>query len=370
MFAVYLYVMSGHSISRFFRVHFPPPTYMALPTAGIDISTSSVKAVHIKESSYGLEADIFDEIALPENVINKGDITLKQSVANTLNILAQRHGMKAAHVSLPESKSYLFELKVRGKNKEEWRTTVEQSLDEYVPLPPDTVVFNLTPLRVVAGETLVVGVGYSRKIVENFLHVIEESGIEPASFESEIFSTARALLPARKDETVLIIDIGKTTTKLVIAERQIPRFATTLDVGGDALTRTVEKYFGVSEEEARKIKVEHGIVSSGGKEEYLPEMLLTASAIRDEVTMRLEYWQNRTRTNNLFAPVSRAVLVGGNATVRGLPEYLSSKLHIPVMLGDVFTNFASLDKWLPSVDYSQSFAYTTSIGLALRDYVQ
>lgn len=362
--------MSEQSLSRFFRVHFPPPAYIALPTAGVDISTSSMKAVHIKEYAHGPEVDIFDEVALPDNVMSKGDITSKQTVADTLKTLVQRHGMKAAHVSLPESKSYLFELKVRGKNKEEWRTEVEQSLDEYVPLPPDTVMFNIMPLKVVAGETLVVGVGYARKIVENFLQVLEESGVEPASFESEMFSTARALLPAHTDETVLIIDIGKTTTKLIIAERQIPRFATTLDVGGDALTHAIQKYFGVSEEEARKIKVEHGIVSSGGKEEYLTAMLLTASAIRDEVTMRLEYWQNRTRTNNLFAPVTRAVLVGGNATVRGLPEYLSSTLRVPVVLGDVFTNFASLDTWLPSVEYAQSFAYTTAIGLALRDYVQ
>lgn len=362
--------MSKHSISRFFRVHFPPPAYMSLPTAGIDISTSGIKMTHIKECPKGLEVDIFDDVGLPDNVINKGDIISQQPVADTLKALTLKNKFKAAHVSLPESKSYLFELKVRGKSEEEWRTAVEQSLDEYVPLPPDTVIFNIMPLRVVAGETLVVGIGYARKIVENFLHVLDEGGIEPASFESEMFSTARALLPAHTDETVLIIDIGKTTTKLIIAERQIPRFATTLEVGGDALTKSVQKYFGVSEEEARKIKIEHGIVSSGGKEDYLTAMLLTASVIREEVTMRLEYWQNRTRTNNLFAPVTRAVLVGGNATVRGLPEYLSDTLHIPVMLGDVFTNFASLDTWLPTIDYAQSFAYTTAIGLALRDYAQ
>ncbi len=361
--------MSERSVAHFFHVHFPPPKYMALPTAGIDISTSSIKAVHIQECQYGLEADMFDEIALPASVINKGNITSQQSVANTLKTLVQHNALKAAHVSLPEAKSYLFELKVRGKNENEWRTAVEQSLDEYVPLPPSTVVFSIMPLRVVAGETLVVGIAYARKIVEDFLHVLDDVAIEPISFESEMFSTARALLPAHTDETVLIIDIGKTTTKLVIAERQIPRFATTLDVGGDALTHAVQKYFNVSEEEARKIKMEHGIVSSGGKEEYLAAMLLTASAIRDEVSTRLEYWQNRARTNTLFAPVTRAVLVGGNATVRGLPEYLASTLHIPVMLGDVFTNFASLDTWLPSVDYSESFAYTTAIGLALRDYV-
>lgn len=360
--------MSIQSISRFFRVNFPPPVYLAPPTTGIDISTSSIKAVRVKEYIHGLEVDTFAETDLPVGVIDKGSIISPQLVVDTLKTLIKHHSIKAAHLSLPELKSYLFELKVKGKNKEEWKTAVEQRLDEYVPLPPETVIFDIMPLRAVGGETLVVGVGYAKHVVENMLHICDEANIEPMSFESEMFSSARALLPARTDETVLIIDIGKTTTKLIIAERQLPRFATTIEVGGDALTLAVQKYFGVSEEEARKIKIEHGIVSSGNKEDYLAAMLLTASAIRGEVKQRLEYWQNRARANKLFAPVTRAVIVGGNATVRGLPEYLASDLHIPVTLGNVFTNFASRDIWLPSVEYAQSFAYTTSIGLSLRDY--
>jgi len=33
----------------------------------------------------------------------------------------------------------------------------------------------------------------------------------------------------------------------------------------------------------------------------------------------------------------------------------------------VFANFASRDAWVPAPDYTESLAYATAIGLALRD---
>ena len=97
-------------------------------------------------------------------------------------------------------------------------------------------------------------------------------------------------------------------------------------------------------------------------------MLSTVSAIREEILKRLDYWQTRAVTGSAHEPVTRAILVGGNATVRGLPEYLETALKIPVELGDVFTNLAKRDDWLPPIDYMESLAYATAIGLALREY--
>ena len=50
-------------------------------------------------------------------------------------------------------------------------------------------------------------------------------------------------------------------------------------------------------------------------------------------------------------------------------EYLEGALQIPVTAGDVFTNLASRDTWIPALDYTESLAYATAIGLALRDHV-
>jgi len=361
--------MDNLSLRRFARVYFAPPKYLALPTAGIDISTSSIKSVRLAEHPHGLEVADFDEMPLPRGVVENGEIIKVEPVIDALKILVKKRGIRAAHISLPESKSYLFEAKVTGNSEEEWRAGIERRIDELVPLPPATVTFDIVPLRKIGNETLVVGVGYATRVIEHMLSILDDVHIEPHSFENEIFAATRALLSSSADETVLVVDIGKATTKLFIAERRLPRFATTLDVGGDALTLAVEKYFKVDEKEARRVKIEHGIVSSAGNDEYLSAMLSTVSVIREEVKRRLDYWQTHSCTDNDCTPVSRVVLVGGNATVRGLPEYFSGALKVPVILGNVFSNLAPRDVWLPSVDHAQSFAYTTAIGLALRDYV-
>jgi len=114
------------------------------------------------------------------------------------------------------------------------------------------------------------------------------------------------------------------------------------------------------------VKAEKGIVPAPGNEDYLAAMLSTVSAIRDELSRRLEYWQAKA-ASGAHEPVARAIIAGGNASLRGLPEYLSGALNIPVSPGDVFTNLASRDAWIPELDYSESLAYATAIGLALRD---
>ena len=185
--------------------------------------------------------------------------------------------------------------------------------------------------------------------------ILEAAGAQPID-EFSVF----ALLPHGDTETVLIIDIGKTTTKLLIASSRIPRFTTTLEVGGHALTLAVQKHFGVTEEEAKRVKAEKGLVVGAENEEYLTAMLSTVSVIRDEIIRRLDYWQTRAGSVAAHAPVTRAILVGGNATLRGLPEYLGASLKIPVELGDVFRNFAPRGEWLPPVDYTESLAYATA----------
>lgn len=362
--------MSDLSLKQLARVYFAPPEFLALPTAGIDISTSSVKAVGIVEKTHGIEVAYFDNIALPDGAVVEGEIIKPEPVAKALKKLADKHGIKAAHVSLPESKSYLFESHVPVSHVSEWHTVVEQHIDEYVPIPPNNVIFDIAPLSKKKDSVLVVGVGYAKRTIDSALEVLDAANIEPRSLESETFAGARALFLAQPKETVLVVDIGKTTTKITVVEQRLPRFATTLGVGGDAFTLAIQKYFKVDEEAARKIKIEHGVVSSAGNEEYLSAMILTMSAIRDEVRSRFDYWQAHSCAEKECSPISRAIVVGGNATIRGLPEYLSSALNVSVELGDVFTNLASRDVWLPSINHAQSFAYTTAIGLALRDYAK
>lgn len=358
------------AFSERMRAFLAPPEYLALPLSGIDLSTSGVKAVRLAEGPEGLTLASYTQARMPPGAFTDGEIVDRPAVVTALVTAAEAIGISVSNVSLPESKSYLFEMAVPGSERAEWRTGIEQHLDELIPLPPSETVFDFVETgRNKEGDTLVAGIGFARRIVDDTLAAFDEAGIGVRALEGETFAFARALLPPGDESTILVIDVGKTTTKMAIVARGIPRFTTTINIGGHALTLAVQKYFGVTEAEARKVKYERGIVPMPGNEEYLAAMLSTVSAIRDEISRRLGYWQERATAGGAHEPVTRALLVGGNASTRGFPEYLEGALQIPVSSGDVFTNFASRDIWIPSLDQNESLAYGTAIGLALRDHV-
>ncbi len=353
------------------RAAFAPPRYIALPLSGVDLSTSGVKAVRLVKGVNGLILSHYAQSNIPFGAFVDGEIVDHPAIVTALVDASHTTGISVANVALPESKSYLFETTVEGSKKVEWRIAVEQHLDELIPLPPLETAFDIVGVgQNKQGNTLVAGVGFARRVVEETLSVFDQANITTRSLEDEPFAMARALLPEGDTSTVLIIDVGKTTTKIAIVMDRIPRFATTIGIGGHALTLAVQKYFGVTETEARKIKAERGIVSAPGNEDYLAAMLSTVSAIRDEIATRLDYWQKRAASSGAHESVSHAILAGGNASVRGFPEYLEGSLGVPVVTGDVFTNLASRDTWIPELDYTESLAYATAIGLALRDTVK
>lgn len=357
------------TLARIARVELAPPNYIAMPTAGIDISTSGLKLALLREREHGLELAAYGEERFELGVIADGEIADRATVVKGIAALMKRHHVRVANIALPESRGYLFEADAEGVNAPAWRTAVEQHIDEFVPLPPAEVAFDVAPLSVHGSSAHLVGVGCAQKVVDELLGSFDDAGVTVRAIESETFALPRALLKHGDTETVLIIDIGRTSTKLLVVTNRLPRFATTLDIGGHALTLAVQKHFGVTGEEAKRVKAEKGLVGGEGNEEYVAAMLSTVSAIREEIGRRLEYWQTRATAVAEHAPVTRAILVGGNATVRGLPEYLETALKVPVELGDVFVNLASRSEWLPPVDYLESLAYGTAIGLALRSYV-
>lgn len=350
------------------RLALAPPRFLAPPLAGIDVSASGVKGVRLKETPHGLILASYAAEYLPPSAFADGDIADAVPIATAIKRVAELIGVSGASVALPEPKSYLFETTVAGRTKTERRIEVEQRLDELVPLPPSETSFDFVPVGEVEGGMRVAGVAFASRIVTRILALFDEAHITARSLGDETFANARALLPTGDTSTTLIIDLGKTTTKLAVVEARIPRFATTVAIGGHAFTLAVQKHFGVTEQEARRVKIERGIVPAPGNEDYLAAMLSTVSAIKDEIATRLEYWQSRQAKERGHAPVTRAILAGGNATVRGLPEYLEAALQIPVATGDVFTNLAPREHWIPEIDYAESLAYATSIGLALYEY--
>ncbi|MDO8523793.1 MAG: type IV pilus assembly protein PilM [bacterium] len=345
---------------------FPPPSFVAMPAAGIDISQGSVKCVVLRQRGMVSELASYLEIPVPEGAIVNGDIEVPERIVEILRSIRLRLGVHYANASLSERKSYLYQAIVPGRAKD-LRSAVESDLEAHVPLPPGEVLFDFEPIRETGEGTAVSVTAYARRIVEGYMRMFKSAGIMLRMLEAESQSLVRATLSeADASAPVMIVDFGKHTTRIAIAENGVVAFTATLDVGGDSLTAAVMKLFSVPEPEAEKIKNERGFLMNKENKDLIEALMTTVSVVKDEVAKHLSYWNNPAADDPPRKNVEKIIVCGGNANLRGFPEYLEGAVGLPVSVANVWVRAFSLDAYVPPMPFSESLEYATAIGLAER----
>lgn len=345
---------------------FPPPQFLAMNGAGVDIGSGSVKSLEFISRGDTCEVLSSHESELAEGVITDGDIEKPETLIETLRSFRLRERVYFAHASLPEKKAYLYQTLIPAVEKK-LLPAVEFSLESHVPISPSDVVFDFEVVRKVEAGTVVSVTAYAKRVIEMYTDVFTKAGIVLRSLEIESQAIGRAVLtPEDKKRAVMIIDFGRKTTRIGIFDNGVVGFTATVDVGGEALTAAVMKHFSVSGEEAETIKNEQGFLEGNENRELYEALMTTISVLKDEVNKHIQYWNASAETEVPRQKVERLVLVGGNANLKGLPEYLSRALGIPTRVGNVWANAFSLDEYIPPMTQQDSLEFATTVGLAMR----
>ncbi|MAJ97424.1 MAG: hypothetical protein CMI56_02300 [Parcubacteria group bacterium] len=364
---VYLCNMQGLHTNRIAAL-FPPPEFLAMPAAGIDISDTSIKYLDATYSPAGLVPRVFDVIRLPSGVVVEGVVQDRSKLSDALRELKEHHGRTFANVSLPEEHAYLYTIEVPTAHKQkDILQVVEFSLSEHAPIPSDNAVFNYDVIRQQGNVTEISVTVFPKDIVETYKQALEDSGFQVKSFELEDQSIARSIIPIGSKSVSMVIDFGRTRTGITIALGQIPIFSTTVKIGGNVLTEAIISQFDVTEEEADEIKRTQGIEDC--QDETLKKILTdTTNALIDEIRRHYRYWDTRRdEEGNRIAGIERIFLCGGAVGLKGLPEQVSSVLQVPVQLGNVWGNMFDLNTHIPKISRTISWQAAASAGLLLRD---
>lgn len=349
---------------------FPPPEFLAMPAAGIDVSDTSIKYLDASYSSAGLVPRVFDSVRIPRGLVVDGVVEDIDGLGAALRELRGANDRQFANVSLPEELVYLYTLEVPTAHEEkEILQMVEFSLSEHVPIHADNAVFNYDIMRRRGPVTDISVTVFPKDVIEGYKQAFEVGGFKVKGFELEAQSVARSIIPVESEGVSMVIDFGRTRTGITIAFGQVPIFSTTVKVGGNALTEAIMKHYSVSEQEADEIKRKQGIAEC--EEEKLCKVLMdTTTALTEEIRRHYRYWDTRRDDDgNRIAGIERIFLCGGAVGLKGLPEHVSSVLQVPVRVGNVWENMFNLNKHIPKVSRIISWQYATAAGLLLRDVI-
>jgi len=351
----------------------PPPTYLTMPSMGVDISDTSLKYVSfhpVRKTGTQRKLKQWGDIAIPNGIVHRGQVNEPKQLAAALGEFKAKTNAEYISVSLPEERAYLFETEIkRNTPLKEIRSLLEFRLEENVPIPSKDVYFDymLLPGDTEKQNIKVAVAAYARETIEHYYGACVDSGLRPVSFEVEAQAMARATVPTDVKGAVMLVDFGKTRTGIGIVYKGTLLYTSTIDLGGDILSKSLRKVLGtdVAESALTKLKNTQGLIRSIEKSEVHDTLIGTISVIKDELASRMQYWHIRNG-NSDDRRISSVYLCGGSSNLKGLPAYLTESLGINTIRANVWENAFSLDAHIPPIDLRHSFGYATAIGLALK----
>ena len=346
---------------------FPVPKYLAMPAVGIDISDYAIKYISLANKKGEKSLEVYGKVDLPLEVIERGEIKDMETVVKLLTRLRDEHHFNFVHLALPEEHAYLFQMSVPKGTRSEVEQQIEFHLKENVPIDASEAVFDFSIYKK-HKETYDVNVSvYPKAIALQYMSALEESGYTLLSMEIEGQATARTLLSGKDKRPVLVIDIGRNNSSVSISTQGEVTFTASLDIGGDYFTRAIARDLNISFQEAEKLKRKHGLRDTPESEMVFNSFSPLAAKFAETIRKHLMYWHmHMSSTGTEQEEVSHVVVVGGNANITGLVEYLEAILDVSVEVGDVWKKVFSYDEYIPDIHASSSLEYATAVGLGLR----
>lgn len=347
---------------------FPPPRFLEMSAAGLDISNKSVKFLEFKKTSEGLRIDKYGRENIPAGTISGGEIKNKETLIEVLKKMKNRHNLHFIRLSLPEEKAYIYHTVVPREAAGNIKEAASFTLEENVPVSSNEIIFDADVMEENDHNHIDITVSaFPRSNIESYVSVCKEAGLEPLSMEIEAEAVARAVLPEGDRGTYLVLDFGATRSSLFVASHGSVHFTATLEIGGDMLTKTVEKFSGLPYEEAEKLKRQAGFIKNKDNKDLFLALMGTVSALKDEINRYYVYWHTHvSKSGDRVDKIEKIIVCGGEANLPGLSEYLSSSLRIKVETANIWTNAFSLEDYIPEMPFEDSLGYATAAGLALR----
>ena len=335
---------------------------------GIDINALSVKLVELKKhgnkvtlSTYGF-SERFSE-AMPKE---SAPIDVRRTADLIKSICEKAHtNSNLSLASLPTFSVFSSIISVNHTvNKKDLEAAINWEAKKVIPLPLQDIVLDWQVIDEApsgAGGQRVLLTGAPKNLIQSYVNVFKTAQLNLLSLETEIFALIRSLL-GNDRSSVMIVQLGSTTTNIFVVDKSVPVMNRSIAVGGINITQAIASQLNMSLQQAEQFKYDmmHNGTDAEGK---MPPMIIEAiSPIVNEIKYILEVFGSKDNRR-----VEKIILTGGGALLPGLPGYLSELFNTNTIVGDPWFRVAYPFELKPILDKIGP-RLAVAIGLAMREF--
>jgi len=343
---------------------------------GLDIGTTKVCAIVAGTDEHG-RLNILGVGRSPSDGITRGVVThidrTMNSIMAAITEAESTSGVKVRSVIVGIAGDHIQSFQSRGvigisgPDHEVTQADIDRLIEDTkrVALPSDRKIIHVIPQEfIIDGQDGIYDpVGMSGVRMEANVHIItglvsaaqniykcvQRAGLEVSDMVLEPLASSYAVLDEEEKEVgIALIDVGGGTTDLAVFEERTIRHTAVIGIAGKKVTDDIRKGLGVLNDQAERLKREHGtafvpsVVNNepivlpgvGGRAPLEIDSRLLAQIIQPRMEEIFEIAALESKRSGYARHLSGGVvLTGGGALVKGSAELAREVLDMPVKVG-------------------------------------
>src|ERR1039457_1862705 len=232
-------------------------------TVGIDVGSSSVKLVQVREQKGVLQLVNVGLLPLPAEAIVDNTLMDSSAVVENIRNLVKSLKINAAEAACSISGNAVIIRKIilPTMNSEELEDQIQWEAEQYIPFDINDVNIDFQILGQDENDPSkmnVLLVASKKDIVNDYITVFSESGLKLTVIDVDSFAVQNAFevnYDIYPEEVIALVNIGANIMNLNIIKNGASLFTRDAQLGGSIYTDEIQKQFGVSGEDAEKIKI-------------------------------------------------------------------------------------------------------------------
>ncbi|HTP39827.1 MAG TPA: pilus assembly protein PilM [Steroidobacteraceae bacterium] len=341
---------------------------------GLDITTSSIKLIELSMAGGQYRVESYSAEPTPPNAMNEKILVDAEAVGEAIRRAVKRSGAKSHEVAIAISGDAAITKVIqmpRGLRDADLEAQVELQADQYIPFPMDEVSYDYEVLGVsdkdpesvdvllVASRTdnvdqrraAVAAAGLSSRIVD----------VEAFALENACRLMTHQMPDGGIDRTIAVVDFGASSTTFSVLRNLKVIYTRDFNFGGQQLTEEIMRTYGLSMEEAGRMKKEGGLPGNYQSEVLDPFV----DDMTQQVSRSLQFY---LASGSGREQPEKVLICGGCANVPGVADVIQSRVGIPAEKGDPLGQMKLSSRARAQAVQRDATALLTACGLALRSF--
>jgi len=335
---------------------------------GVDIGSSAVKLVQLKESKGVYRLQAFGVKPLPPEAIVDNAIMDSTSVVEAVSDLLSETKVKVKNVatSISGHSVIIRKISLPTMSDDELEKSIQYEAEQYIPFEINEVFLDFQILGTDPddpSQMKVLLVAAKKDFVNDYLAVFREAGLNPVVVDVDGFAVQNmfeANYGLADEEVFALVNMGAGSININIVKGGESVFTRDIQAGGNAVNDELQKRLGLNEEDAERIKL--GFVPDGINQATVREIMSDAAGnIAQEVQRSLDFFSATSADER----VQKVYLAGGVSSMPAVKESLGGRLGIPVEVVDPFKGIVASGKDAGELE-GVAPMLSVALGLAMR----